>query len=53
MGKRCLDALEGAIRRGESLGDVLKGLGRDLAELALQQAKTGGPFGGSRETAFA
>ena len=46
VGDRFLDAFEGAIRRGESLGDVLKSLARDLAELALQEVKTGGVFGG-------
>ncbi len=44
VGERFLDAFEGAITRGESLGDVLKSLARDLAELALQQAKAGGVF---------
>jgi hypothetical protein len=42
MGERFLDAFEGAIVRGESLGDVLKSLGRDLANLALNELKTGG-----------
>ena len=42
VGERFLDAFEGAIVRGESLGDVLKGLGRDLANLALQQVQSGG-----------
>ncbi len=42
VGKRFLDAFEGAILRGESLGPVLKGLARDLAELALQQVQSGG-----------
>ncbi|MCH8809955.1 MAG: phage tail tape measure protein, partial [Proteobacteria bacterium] len=42
VGKRFLDAFEGAIRRGESLGDVLKSLARDLADLALNEVKTGG-----------
>ncbi len=38
LGEQFLDAFEGAILRGEDLGDVLKGLGLDLAELALQEA---------------
>jgi hypothetical protein len=42
VGKRFLDAFEGAILRGESLGDVLKSLARDLANLALNEVKTGG-----------
>ncbi len=42
VGDRFLDAFEGAIRRGESLGDVLKSLGRDLANLALNEVKTKG-----------
>ncbi len=46
LGDRFLDAFEGAIRRGESLGDVLKSLARDLAELALQAVKSGDLFGG-------
>ena len=46
MGKRFLDAFEGAIVRGESLGDVLKSLARDLASLALQEVNAGGLFGG-------
>ena len=45
VGDRFLDAFEGAIRRGESLGDVLKSLARDLANLALNQVKTGGISG--------
>ena len=45
MGKRFLDAFKGAILRGESLGDVLKSLARDLAELTLNEVKTGGVFG--------
>jgi hypothetical protein len=53
MGERFLGAFEGAILRGESLGDTLKSLGRDLANLALNEVKTGGLFGGGRETAFA
>ena len=52
MGTRFLGAFEGAIRRGESLGDGLKSLARDLANLALNEVKTGGVFGGGRETAF-
>ncbi len=44
LGERFLDAFEGAILRGESLGPVLKSLARDLANLALQQAKVGGGF---------
>ncbi len=46
MGERFLDAFEGAVVRGESLSDVLKGLALDLAEMALQQAKLGDLFGG-------
>jgi hypothetical protein len=46
VGDRFLDAFEGAIRRGESLSDVIKGLGVDLAELALSDIKTGGLLGG-------
>ena len=42
VGQRFLDAFEGAIRRGESLGDVLKSLARDLANLALNEVKTNG-----------
>ena len=53
VGKRFLDAFEGAIRRGESLGDVLKSLARDLAELALQEVKTGLFGGRGRKVAFA
>ncbi len=41
MGERFLGAFEGAILRGESLGDVLKGLGRDLANFALQGIRSG------------
>ncbi len=48
-----LDAFEGAIARGESLGDALKSLGRDLANLALNQVKTGGRLGSGRQTALA
>ena len=33
--------------RGESFGDVLKGLGRDFANLALQEVKSGLLGGGS------
>ena len=33
-----LDAFEGAIERGESLSDVLKGLALDMAEIALKAA---------------
>ncbi len=53
MGKRFLDAFEGAIRRGEFLGPVLKSLARDLASLALNKVKTGGLFGGGCERAHA
>ena len=45
MGKRFLDAFKGAILRGESLGDALKNLSLDLADLALNEVKTGGVFG--------
>jgi hypothetical protein len=41
MGERFLGAFEGAILRGESLGDLLKSLGRDLANLALQGIRSG------------
>ncbi len=53
VGKRFLDAFEGAIRRGEFLGPVLKGLARDLASLALNKVKTGVLFGGGRERTHA
>ena len=53
VGKRFLDAFEGAILRGESLGPVLKSLARDLANLALNEVKTGGLFGGGCERAHA
>ncbi len=46
VGTRFLDAFEGAIVRGESLGDVLRSLTRDLANLALQQVQSGRLFGG-------
>ncbi len=45
VGENFLDAFEGAILRGESLSDVLKGLGCDLAGMALNEIKTNG-FGG-------
>ena len=45
VGTRFLDAFEGAIVRGESLGDVLKSLARDLADLALQEVQSGGLSG--------
>ncbi len=38
VGQSFLNAFEGAIARGESLGDVLKGLIVDLAEIALRAA---------------
>ncbi len=40
VGASLVDAFEGAIRRGESFGDVLKGLALDMARLA---AKRGSP----------
>ena len=45
MGTSFLDAFEGAIVRGESLSDVLKGLGQDLLGLALNEVKTTGISG--------
>jgi phage-related minor tail protein len=38
LGRGFVDAFEGAIQRGESLSDVLKGLALDLAEIALKTA---------------
>ncbi len=38
LGQSFLDAFEGAIQRGESLSDVLKGLALDMAEIALKTA---------------
>ncbi len=38
VGASLLDAFEGAIERGESLSDVLKGLALDMAEIALKAA---------------
>ena len=38
LGQGFVDAFEGAIQRGESLSDVLKGLALDLAEIALKTA---------------
>ena len=38
VGASLLDAFEGAIQRGESLSDVLKGLALDMAEIALKAA---------------
>ncbi len=53
VGASLLDAFEGAIERGESLSDVLKGLALDMAEIALKAAGNavlgsilGGLFGG-------
>ena len=49
LGQSFLDAFEGAIQRGESLSDVLKGLALDLARLAAQRggdALFGGLLGG-------
>jgi hypothetical protein len=53
VGASLLDAFEGAIARGESLSDVLKGLALDMAEIALKAAGNallssilGGLFGG-------
>ncbi len=37
LGQSFLDAFEGAIERGESFSDVLKGLALDLARLAAQR----------------
>ena len=42
VGESFLDAFEGAILRGESLGDTLKSLGRDLAGMALNEIKSNG-----------
>ncbi len=53
VGARFLDAFEGAIVRGESLGAVIQGLAGDLAQLALQGAKSGGLFGGGVQSATA
>ena len=62
VGQSFLNAFEGAIQRGESLGDVLKGLIVDLAEIALRAAGNafiesflsgfGGIFGGGGGGAF-
>ncbi len=38
VGASLLDAFDGAIERGESFSDVLKGLALDLAEIALKSA---------------
>ncbi|MCZ6859561.1 MAG: hypothetical protein O7I42_04675, partial [Alphaproteobacteria bacterium] len=38
VGASLLDAFEGAIARGESLSDVLKGLAIDMAEIVLKSA---------------
>ncbi len=38
VGASLLNAFEGAIERGESLSDVLKGLALDMAEIALKAA---------------
>ncbi len=49
VGASLLDAFEGAIERGESLSDVLKGLALDLARLAAERggdALLGGLLGG-------
>ncbi len=53
LGQGFIDAFEGAIQRGESLSDVLKGLALDLAHLAAQSGADaligsllGGLFGG-------
>ena len=49
LGRGFIDAFEGAIQRGESFSDVLKGLALDMARLAAQRgadALFGGLLGG-------